>query len=355
MATFNDDQTKRITQAAAKPATTPVKMAPQPDVPPSVMAERQARNRNTPNQGGRIVMGKVGEEGSKTATFAPSVSGSPQQAPKITEGSPTVAQWHTPTPVKQAPPAGPEQFPQAQSMIPSAMQTAIPLQQNAQQPTQSGGHTFNFSFGGTPSSLGDQSRPALPGLQGGMQNAQAFPTTPVKPAGPVAEPAAAPVAAAAPSAPKPKPGDFSPVDKKFGAQADDVNKTAQPADQSGYQSDASSAIGAIGGAAALASKAPTIKGGMLRMAAHALKAAPRIASKVAPYVGTAAQAGKRIPGYGMALAVADPVLKYGSSFVANRIGPKPEDFKRPQRSVPSNLGLNSSGGRVQPGQDRRKP
>jgi len=74
----------------------------------SIDAERTARMRTTPNQGGRIVVGKLGDQGSQEMTYAGSAYKAPQVAPTVTEGS-NRAEWRQPfqTPVRPAPPPTP--------------------------------------------------------------------------------------------------------------------------------------------------------------------------------------------------------------------------------------------------------
>ena len=85
-----------------------VKMAAPSLIPAPIAAERAARMRNTPNQGGRIVVGKLGDPGSQEMTYSGSAYKSPQKAPTVSEGSDR-AEWRQPfqTPVQPAPPPAP--------------------------------------------------------------------------------------------------------------------------------------------------------------------------------------------------------------------------------------------------------
>lgn len=189
MAAFNDTQLKQI-QAASKPATTPVKMAPQPDVPPSVMAERQARNRNTPNQGGTITTG------GKVYEYAGSPSGQ-NVKPTVTPQAEyqKAAEMAKTTPVEA---------PRAAAPAPSAAPVAPVPQAPAAKPMP--GPAFGQTSG--PAALGATPALAAPPAMRLFEHAYNVPTMspPAAPTmgpapAPVAPPAAPPAGPAAPSQP----------------------------------------------------------------------------------------------------------------------------------------------------------
>lgn len=320
-------------KAAATQPAPPVRMAPQPDVPSSVQAERNARMRNTPNQGGRIVVQKdgavLGDKSTQTMTYGGSEYRAPQQAPQVTQGSDR-ADWQKPfqTPVAPSPvrPAGPN------------------------------------SFGATsgPASLGNMASLSAAPTVNPSPTMRLFEYSSTVPQLPVAQPQQMPAQAPqAAQSPVPYRSGF-PLQQQAATQGNTgaTENTPPPAatpatpQPTGYQADASTGIAAAGGLAAAGAQMPKVA----QAASYAKRLMPVVARNVAPLVGTAAMGAKMIPGAGAALAIADPVLKYGSDWAAKRIGPKAADFKRPAaptvKTTAQRLNFTSNAGRMQRGEDR---